>query len=216
MRRHGFYSTIGAVALFMIASLAWAEPSKDPQPLDVPTPAEGEPADPGAHDALRSLEITSPKVTGVSTDPVDIDYFFPHTRSLNLYFSPYYRLLAGDVVAFTLIGVSYLWESDNSFHYESGFDTTSAGDGRMWVTGRWITNASKRLRPYLAAGPGIKLVASNGLATIFNSDNFFGRFAAGAERSFIDELSWRAELLAMMSLRAELLLGVSVGISYGF
>jgi hypothetical protein len=182
----------------MLTSVALAAPVQTAPELDAVDKASPENS-PVPAPALETLNVTQPppfKKEMVASNSQDI--FFPYQSSV----SP--RVGAGTknqgaTNGFYFLGLNYMLESATKKHFEVGVDLTSDTLGLLHLARKWVFNSTTAFRPYVKAGPTIKLVADQQLATFLKVENYQLRVAGGFERLLKAPMSLRIDLEAALT-----------------
>jgi hypothetical protein len=187
----------------------------------------GKPIDPDpSRDKPRSAPATDEKGPVVPPPELDVTqppedlyrtkdaYFYKYERAFTVHVGPY--LINSDgLVTYWVYGFTYLWENPGMFHFESGVENITFGEGHLWTVGRWNFMRTKKFRPFVSAGPGLRLVPSNGLATFLKLANYFARATVGFEYSVAGPTSLRAEIFSGADSEGRLFFGVTGGYTVG-
>ncbi len=191
----------------LLAGAAAAANTIDPSP-DVNIPhTEKETSPSQSTTPLQDMEVTQPppQESGGS-------FFYKYERSLSIHMGPYYSEIP---TTYWVYGFTYLWQYPLDFHLETGLDSVTYGEGQIWTVARWNYRYTKKLRPYLAGGFGIRLVPSNGLATFLESSNVFARCSSGLEYSISGPTSLRLDVFGAYDFGGRSFLGGTLGLTVG-
>ncbi len=184
------------LAIYLCGVSAVAAPDDT---VTVPTTPQSEPVAPSTaeEDArLKAMEFTSPKGQENTSlqfkkNGDDQSYYYPYKKSVSprigFVFDP--DKLREKLELVFLFGFVFLLPSENSNHWEIGFDVHTGGVGYLQFNRRWIFTNTEKFRPFLRAGVSSRMKSSQGFASVVNQDNVQLRLGFGFEDLIINPMS---------------------------
>lgn len=164
---------------------------------------------------LKDVNVTSPPAIEALRENYFYKYGSELATGLGIYSVNPSTASDGTFPLYSLIDFVYILPSVTSFHIQTGVETISAGEGHIWAAAQWISHSTERWRPFYTAGPGIRLIPANGLATFLAFSHYFIRGSVGAEYGIKDRHSLRGEIFAASDFQLGTFYGLSLGYSYG-
>jgi hypothetical protein len=200
-----------AVIVFFSSIICAAGPI-NPDPQNNKPNANAETSEPEDVAPLQQMDVTIPKAK-IETEPM---YFYPYDSSFSVGFGPVFLSPAeGIVLTYGQLSGTYVWQSNTSFHIESGLDATSQGQGQLWTGLRNNWHSSEKWRPFYSFGVGFKIYPERGLTTFLSLSNYFLRAALGVEYTVWEPISFRAEMFVAPDLEGRGFFGGTIGFAYG-
>lgn len=144
------------------------------------------------------------------------DFFFTDTQSICIYGGTVYALNPENSLFYGIWGVTYTFPSQTRFHLESSFDILTNQEGHLRLMGRWNSRMSEKLRPYINAGLGIKVLPNDNVGVLLSWGRVIAQIGTGIEWSFTQHTSIRAEAFAGAGLSTNSFAAAILGYSLSF
>ena len=190
------------VLVGILPRLSLASPTEAPVeivPMTQPTEDGGE-----QHaDRLQSVDVAAPPAE--SQEVIrnrKLEYYFPFRQAMSPRAGAIYDLkrYAEDGQLLYLLGIQYLWHTQELKAFEAGADLISDGTGVAHFS-RVRIYSRGRFRPYSKWGGGVRIIPKDGLITFLKTENLQGRAAIGFEHLLAPPMSLRFDAEATISLQ---------------
>jgi hypothetical protein len=161
------------------------------------------------------------KETVQATQPRELklnkpDFFYSDSQAIWIHSGAIYSIQTAGSVLYGLMGLSYAFPSENRFHYEVAFDISGNQEGHFLGIAKWTTHSTERVRPFLNAGLGIKVLPQDNVGVILSVGRLLAQVGTGLEYSFTAHTSLKAETFAGVDLGANVYVAAILGYGLSF